>query len=505
MKELKSKLKEFITSYKFSNIKDTIEGMGFTISPKVIGFYILMAFFLSFFVGTILKLNVLYSLIVVLFFILCIPKLLIYHFKFDFEKQKFTDIVNYMERLIYAYQKSGKLYTALEDVQAVSSKRLQREIKKALHFIDNGKAKENLYKEALWYIEKHNNCTRLQTLHNYLIDVELNGGESTASLDLLIEDIRAWSLRMQAYQSNRNNIKGKIIISIILAIVTCVAALFLVPSEYSAQMTIKPLYQIGTTIALILYITVFIYVEKIIATSYLDLESDEVNYKSYLRALNRIEKFNTKLVIKKCVLCITLAIGCCFITHIIGQDLLMVPMVIMFAFIAYQPILTNKNDKKKVLKEINKSFPVWIRNMVLLLQINNVSVSIQESLKTCPLVMKPHVEKLLKGIEENPASSKPFDNFCKGYDVPDIKLTVNFLYYLSNFGSDEMLGQLDYIIKQNDHLTLNEERIRNEDSLSMMSMLILAPMAISILKLVLDMYSLFDVMSAMFSSDIIIS
>ena len=67
-----------------------------------------------------------------------------------------------------------------------------------------------------------------------------------------------------------------------------------------------------------------------------------------------------------------------------------------------------------------------------------------------------------------------------------------------------MLGQLDYIIKQNDHLTLNEERIRNEDSLSMMSMLILAPMAISILKLVLDMYSLFGVMSLLFSSDTII-
>ena len=182
----------------------------------------------------------------------------------------------------------------------------------------------------------------------------------------------------------------------------------------------------------------------------------------------------------------------------------MIPIVLVFAIIAYQPICINKNDKKTILKEINKAFPVWIRNMVLLLQINNVSVSIQKSLKTCPLVLKPHVEKLLKGIEENPASSKPFDDFCKEYDIPDIKLTVNFLYYLSNFGSDEMLGQLDYIIKQNDHLTLNEERIRNEDSLSMMSMLILAPMAISILKLVLDMYSLFGVMSLLFSSDTII-
>ena len=504
MRKLLNKLKIFIQSYKFSNIKNSIEEMGFSITSRLIGFYILVAFFLSFFVGTILKLNLMYSLIVVLFFVLCIPKLIIYRYKFHFEKQKFTDIVNYMERLIYAYQKSGKLYTALEDVKAVSGKRLQRQIQKALNFIDNGKAKENLYKEALSFIEKKNNCTRLQTLHNYLIDVELNGGDSTTSLNLLTDDIRAWSIRMQTYQTDRNNIKGKIIISIILAISTCVAALFLVPSEYSAQMIVKPLYQIGTAMALIAYIIVFIYVEKIAANSYLDLELDEINYKSYLRALKRVEKFNASLIIKKSVLCLVIAIGCCFLAHIIHLDLMMIPIVLVFAIIAYQPICINKNDKKTILKEINKAFPVWIRNMVLLLQINNVSVSIQESLKTCPLVLKPHVEKLLKGIEENPASSKPFDDFRKEYDIPDIKLTVNFLYYLSNFGSDEMLGQLDYIIKQNDHLTLNEERIRNEDSLSMMSMLILAPMAISILKLVLDMYSLLGVMSLLFSSDTII-
>lgn len=504
MRKLQNKLKNFIQSYKFSNIKNSIEEMGFSITPRLIGFYILVAFFLSFFVGTILKLNMIYSLIVVLFFVLCIPKLIIYRYKFNFEKQKFTDIVNYMERLIYAYQKSGKLYTALDDVKAVSGRRLQRQIQKALNFIDNGKAKENLYKEALSFIEKRNNCTRLQTLHNYLIDVELNGGDSDKSLNLLIEDIRAWSLRMQAYQADRNNIKGKIIISIILAIITCVAALFLVPSEYSSQMVVKPLYQIGTAIALMAYIVVFIYVEKIVASSYLDLELDNINYGSYLRAVKRVDKFNAKQVIKKCILCLTIAIGCCFLTHIINLDLMMIPIVLVFAVIAYQPILRNKRDKEAILKEINKAFPVWIRNMVLLLQINNVSVSIQESLKTCPLVMKPHVEKLLKGIEENPASSKPFDDFCKEYNIPDIKLTVNFLYYLSNFGSDEMLGQLDYIIKQNDHLTLNEERIRNEDSLSMMSMLILAPMAISILKLVLDMYSLFGVMSLLFSADKVI-
>lgn len=498
------KIKDFFNSYKFSNIKLAVEDMGYALSPKTLLLYVIIAFLLSIFVGTILQLNVMYSLIVVLFFVLCIPKLLIYRFKYHFEKVKFADLVNYMERLIYSYQKSGKLYTALEDVRDVSSKRLGNCISAALDFIDNGKAKENLYKEALSKIEKKYNCTRLQTLHNYLIDVELNGGRSDESLNLLLEDIRTWSLRTQDYQNSRVNVKTKIILSIIFALVTCVAALFLVPSEYTQQMTASVLYQMGTVVALIAYIAVFVYSEKIVSNSYLDLELDIDNYSSYLRAVKRVDKFNVKSFIKKSIVCVVLGIGCCFTVHLIGQDILMIPIAIIFGVIAYQPIMTNKNDKKRIIKEVNKAFPVWIRNMVLLLQINNVSMSIQESLKTCPPVMKPHVEKLLRGIEENPASSKPFDDFCKEYDLPDIKLTVNFLYYLSNFGSDEMIGQLDYIVKQNDYLTLNEEKIRNEDSLSMMSMLILAPMGISVLKLVLDMYSLFGVMSVLFSANTII-
>jgi hypothetical protein len=161
----------------------------------------------------------------------------------------------------------------------------------------------------------------------------------------------------------------------------------------------------------------------------------------------------------------------------------------------YQPIFTHKTDSKRIIKEINKAFPIWIRNLVLLLQTNNVGRSIQKSLVTCSPVIKPHVEKLLAEIDENPNSDAPFENFCRQYDLPEIRTTMSFLYYLSNFGSDEMLGQLDYIIKQNTYLTISEEKLRNSDSLSMMSMLILAPMLLSMMKLMLDMYCLYDVFS----------
>ena len=487
------KLKKIISYYRFSTLKYKINKMGFDITPAYLAVYVIVTAAISFLVSTIIKLNPMYSLMVVLTFILTAPIMLVYKFKFNYEKNRFSEIVDYMQRMIYSYQKSGKIYSALMDVREVATESIKHEIDLMLAFIDEGVAKENLYKEALGIIESHYKCSRLNTLHTYLIDAEMNGGEGTDTLALLLQDIREWSIRTLDYKTERSAIRSKVLVSIMLGLSTVIASLYMVPSEYTAKMMVTPMYQIGTTVTLILYILLYVYVTKNLAISYLDAELDDLAL--YLRAVKRVEKFDSKKVMKKGIIIAVLTVGFCAIAYILDFTILMIPIAGIFGLAIYQPIFTNKTDKKRIVKEINKAFPVWIRNLVLLLQTNNVGRSIQKSLLTCPPVMKPHVENLLAEIDKNPNSDEPFTNFCQQYDLPDIKTTMSFLYYLSNFGSDEMLGQLDYIIKQNTYLTISEEKLRNSDSLSMMTMLILAPMLISMMKLMLDMYSLYNVFS----------
>lgn len=489
-----NKLKQIFSYYKFSTLKHKINKMGFDITPKSVMLYVLFTALLSIFVGTIIKLTPIFSLVVVLVFILTTPFIFIYRYKFNYERNRFNELVDYMQRLIYAYQKSGKIYTALLDVKEVASRDIKHEIDMMIQFIDEGVAKKNLYKEAFEIIESHYKCSRLNTLHAYLIDAEMNGGEGEETLGILLEDIREWSIRTLEYTSERSAIKSKVLISIVLGVITIIASLYMVPAEYTGQMMTTMLYQIGTTIALSLYILLYLYVIKNLAVSYLDAELDDAEL--YMRAVNRVEKFDKQKIIKKSAIIVTLAIGFCVLAYILNFSMLMIPIVGMFGIVLYQPIMTHNTDKKRIVKEINKAFPIWIRNLVLLLQTNNVGMSIQKSLLTCPYTMRPHVEKLLHKIDEDPVTDRPFLEFCQEYDLPDIKTTMSFLYYLSNFGSDEMIGQLDYIIKQNAYLTVSEEKIRNSDSLSMMSMLILAPMLVSMMKLMLDMYSLYDVFSA---------
>lgn len=494
------KIKNIFNSFKFSTIKEKIGNMGYTITPMTILIYILVSAALAIFLGFILKLNLSSMLIIMFTFLCCTPTLITYNYMYGYQRQRFTDIVNYMERLSYSYQKTGKIYTALLDVKKVSSKPIQKCIDKAIEFIDTGKSEGNLYLEALHFIDDKYSCTRLKTLHKYLVDVETNGGDCRRSLELLTSDIRDWSIRTREYQSNRSNIRVKTLISTVLAILTCAMALYMVPNEYVSQMTPTTTYQVATVVVMLLYLALYMYVNKIIGSSYLDLEIDSKTVKDFDRVTGRLKGWDVKKQIKKAVITSVLAIIICIAVAIFTKPMFVTPVAFVFAVVVYQPFSTYKGSKKKQLNEIKKAFPIWIRNLILQLQVNNVAVSIQNSLEECPVVLRKEVEKLLEGIDKNPGSIEPFNNFCKDYDLPDIKMSVNFLYYLSEFGSDNMIEQLDYIIKQNNTLTVNEEKIRNSDSLAYLDTLILIPMVISIFKLMIDMYSLFGVFTTMFQS-----
>lgn len=490
-----NKLKSIISLYKLSVIKRELQIRKSKFTPIIAIMLFVLGVMIPVFCGTLLKLNIAGMLGVSLAFILCIPTLLINKVSFDYQQKRFTDITNYMERLIYAYQKSGKIYTALKDVRDVANKDIADLINEVLAFIDDGEAEENLYREAFRIIEAKYKCSRLITLHNYLVDVELHGGKSDDALQILINDLRDWVIRTRTFRMQRKNVKSKVFLSIVLAIVTCVAALYMVPAEYTNVMASSQTYQLCTSIILSLYIILYDYTEKLIGKSFLDLELDGDREDLFYRAKNRIDKFDKSKSLKLGLVYIFISLVTIIVAYFLDYLVYSIPIVFIFLVAAYRPFGLYKSDTQRVENEVYKAIPIWVRNLTLQLQVNNVSISIQNSLKDAPFAIKDEIEGLLIGIEESPTSIEPYDTFCSSYSLQDVRLIANHLYYMTNFGSDDMLSQLDYMVKQNAQMTINEEEIRNSDALSVLSLLILVPMIISMLKLSVDMYLLFDVFS----------
>ena len=489
---MKDRLRVFFGFFRFSNLKRQVEELGYSITFYNFFIVIMAVMFGAFLAGYLLRLEWSYCLVVVLAFILCLPSMIITRFKYGYEKCRFNDTVSYMEHLIYSFRKRRKIQVALEDVYEVSEGNVKRTIKKMLKFMESGKSKAGLYNDTLAFMQREYNCSRLRTVHSYLVEVEMHGGDCEKSLSILLRDIRDWSMRTLEYQQERKNLKGKITISIILAMLTCGLMLNLIPEEYVEMIIQKPLYQVATTVVLILCVLLYVYSSNKLGGSYLDLEIDKDVTRRALKDMNYVDTFKEKdhikpAVIKTCLMLPLLAVE--FYFNIYWG---MLPTGILTVFLLFEPQVRRNRARKRVIREINKMFPTWIRNLVLHLQTDNVQIAIRNSLGNCPEILKKEVTRLLVRLDSDPTSMVPYQRFLENYEVSNLKLSVNFLYALSEFGSNDMLSQLDYLIEQNDQLTINEEKIRNEDALAGMSALILAPMLISVLKLIVDLTLLFE-------------
>lgn len=490
------KLKDFFRYFRFSHLQDTLKtykqdisikqflGMCVVISAIIaaIGYLYYMKF--TFIIGTIVT------------FLFMIPSLLVFRYKASYEEFRFTCVSEYMEQLIYSFNKTNKIRASLADVYSVSNGYIKELVKQMIDVIDYGEMSTDLYLQAFSIIESRYNCQRLKLLHRYLIQVEESGGEYSHSLTILLNDMRKWSSRTLQYQQERRAVQNKISLSIIFALVSAGLMTHNVPQEYRDVMTATNLYQLSTLAIMVLSLCTYYFSSRSVSKSYLDNELDAGAEERYKRQAAFILKKDSKgkgpLIIK--LLLMAVAAGGLWYAKIYYG----IPFaVIMAGFFVFQDTLHAKSCMKGITKEIKKAFPSWFRNIILYLQTDNVAMSLQTSYDACPAVLQPFLYKMLEEIDENPDSQKPYAEFLSGFDVPSLRLAVSYLYSIQQFGADDMAVQLDYLIEQSEELSIVEEKIRNDDALAGFSMMGLVPMMLASLKLTTDMILFLNIVQSM--------
>jgi hypothetical protein len=152
-----------------------------------------------------------------------------------------------------------------------------------------------------------------------------------------------------------------------------------------------------------------------------------------------------------------------------------------------------KMDRKTVIREIEKAFPKWIINLSLLLQNDNVQVSLEKSLENAPEILKRDLEVLLKELKLNPTGIKPYISFMKQYEIPDIESTMKVLYSLSENGNGSSDSELEEILSRNRAMIDRAGKLKNEDAMAGMSALFLAPQITAGAKMICDMLVMFTI------------
>lgn len=490
-------MKEFFRCFRLSYLKRQAQELGGDITLKnilILLFCLVLGAFIS---GYLLMLEPAYILILIMFFIGCIPSLILAKLKANYQKIRFNDLVLYIEQLIYAFHKSGKIRTSLEDTLQVTSDLIAKTINKMLHIIDFDNSTVYIYEKAFKVMQDEYNCSRVKTLHSYLLRCESNGGNNVKSLNMLLDDTRDWADRTLEYQNERSHTKRNVLISIALAMFTCGLMINLIPEEYTSQIVCQPVYQIATTSILCGCIAIYTIVSNLVCKSYLDNELEDGKEQRALDYIDWLAKDHRRNKVKPLIIKLVIMSALIGVTIYFGYTIAVIPLGLLALFVACQNLMKKNTAIKTVTKELNKAFPVWMRTLILYLQTDNVHVAIEKSKDNCPIILKHELNLFTQELADNPVTLKPYQNFLGSFNIPTIKMSINYLYSVACFGSEDMLTQLDYLVKQNNILAINEEKLRNEDALSGVSIFIFFPMILACLKFIVDLVLFLNIFMGM--------
>ncbi len=363
-------------------------------------------------------------------------------------RNRFHDLVLYMEQMVYSFKKQPKIRMALSDAQKVSSHRMKEIIEEVIVNIDS-KMTDKIYEESLGIMKKEYDCKRLRSLHEFLIKIEKHGGAYEDHLNILMEDIKEWTDRISLFIKNVDRVKRNVIISIFSTLITCGFMAYLIPKEYSY--TGHPVYQVCSTLMILFMLLSCWFVYKKVNFDWIQERqglSENMIIKYYLLVEKADKNHHTLSVVEK---------------------------------------LSYKKAKRRLENEIKKEFPDWIRDVAVNLQNDTVQSAIESSYEKLPFVLKRPVRKLLVDFEKYPVGIEPYDNFLKEFDLDEMKSSVKMFYSMNELGKEQSGKQIYSIIDRNNKMIRQAEEMKNNDRIGAATMFTAVPMGVGVVKIMVDM------------------
>ena len=428
--------------YGFRKIQENMAQCGYEYSVKMHLTYMTIAVAGLLLLGYLMRIKLQGICVLVLAVMYAVPLLVSYHYRMLYEEKRFTDVVDYMEYVIYSFLRMPKIVNTLEEVSKLCHGDMQKRIEKAIDRIQYADVYQNIYADAFGYIEEKYGTERLSALHRFLIQIEQQGGEYILSLEVLLEDIHQWAEMVYVLQKERKELQRKVALSILLSAATAIIMVGLLPKEIGDIAT-SGLYQVSSVLFLLLSMAVFVLSEKCLIRSWLVAQrNDEEVKKAYDYCIQ--EKKTKK-------------------RH--------------YRFM-----------EKKVKNSIKKDFPMWIRNVILNMQTENVMVAMGKATEDISYPLKSELLRTLDGMEKEPGSMKAYQQFLWKFDLKQIKNIFLMFYSLNEFGTKEAEKQLNTMIQRNNKLAEQAERIANEEALGIFGIYMLMPMVLAAGKMLLDMW-----------------
>lgn len=532
-----SQLNESLKNVSISNLSKKINGYGLEYSGEeylkrvlivMIGMVIGSMFFQLKWWATILLL---------LIAALTLPSITAAQFKQIADNETFEQIVTYLDQMIIAFKNQPKILMALRATVDMTEGRMQELVKEAIEVIETDTKSEVVYKRALALIEAEYKCSRIRTLHKFMLTVEKeNSVNYQDSMDTLYLDVQDWKTRAYKFQASLADTKNKITILLggsvgiaavfayILTTVETSSASKITKAQYDAiieagkasTVFIKNgefyqklvdiigtgVYQWATIVFFVFCILFYAFVNSKINGNWLVMDLENPKDKEVLKNMRFIalidpekDKSNTAVI----AIIGAVLIGISLILKLLHFEnwkmVFIASLIITVLFMATKK--TSRNSKIKMIKKnIRIEFPLWMRDISLNLHNRVVVRSINESAEDAPYILKPFIWRFLSSTERDPASIVPYIDFLDPYGDQELTTTVKTLYSIRSLSPEDGQRQVTDLVERNQDILADAERMRHEDSIAGTSMLSLLPMvAMSFLLMIYMVVMLFSFMA----------
>lgn len=449
-------------------------------------------------IGLLYKLKPEYLIIAIIVAIVLIPACVEQIYKQMFEQKRFADALEYMEQMLYSFQKTGKILSSLQETQrAFKDGNMKDCIDKAIEHITNGKTfNENgvLEKEALEMIEEKYMCDKIVTMHDLLYNSENTGGDNNNSILLMLEDIENWKKRGYTLLAAKKSAHNDNIISIGFASIITLMVLYLLDytnSLYGEMASSTSIFDITITqvssLAFILCMY-FVLVKSFKMQTDSPLNGiNSMTEKEMLRDYEFVVNYDESKQKKKSLFYAAPFAAGTVVALCYQKNTIAILLLVLAAFLLRQHKVGYNIAKKSVEKGLYASISQWFMQMSLLLQHNNVQVSLAKSMQNAPAIIQKELEKLMERLEKDPNSIDSYVSFFKEFDAPEIQSCMKMLYSISENGVGNSDQQIKNLIDSVNKLQSKADELNNESIAFKMKMIFSYPVAFASLKLMLDM------------------
>lgn len=148
---------------------------------------------------------------------------------------------------------------------------------------------------------------------------------------------------------------------------------------------------------------------------------------------------------------------------ILSDDILLFLLNVFSLFALYKfEYMRLKFKVNKRIRHIRYQFPIYLRQLQVLLQNNTVTKAIEASLDQVPTLFKEDIVLLHKRLLENPMNLNAYTDCMAQYELPEIERAMKWLYRYQTIGISDVNRQFNRMITSTSKW-LRQSRLQAKD------------------------------------------